>query len=308
MKQEWSNWSGSLRFRPGRIGAPQDEEELADLVRRAAAENRTVRVAGAGHSSSPLVQTEGILVSMKEFKGLESHDSEAREATLRAGITLKEAGKSLLDLGLAMENLGDVDLQSLVGAVGTGTHGTGKRLKILSAHLIGVRMVIGTGDIVEVSYDDDPELIKAARVSLGVLGIFTSLTLRLSPAFKLHRRECCTHIDDCLINLDKLMEENRNFDFYWYPRSDLAKVRIMNPPGEGPEDIPYARCDKERLAGAPMSFRDIASSNLMRWSIPCRLRRDLNASWKCESGLRKSTAKPWPGAFCVEPLRETMLT
>lgn len=246
MEKEFSNWSGSMRFTPGKRAAPKDNNELAELVRRAAEERTTVRPAGAGHSSQPLVATNGIRVSLENFKGLESSDTKAREATVRAGMMLKEAGKALLDADLAMENLGDVDYQALVGAVGTGTHGTGKRLKILSAHLTGVRLVSGTGEILEFSIDEDPEFIRAAKVSLGVLGIFTSMRIRLLPAYRLHRRECCTHIDECMADLDRLMEENRNFDFYWYPRSDLARIRTMNHPGEGPEDIPFARCIKEK--------------------------------------------------------------
>lgn len=246
MGQEFSNWSGSMRFTPGRRAAPKNEEELAALVRRAAEEKTSVRPVGAGHSSQPLVATDGILVSLEHFKGLDSPDTKAREAGIRAGMMLKEAGKTLLDADLAMENLGDVDYQALVGAVGTGTHGTGKRLKILSAHLVGVRLVTGTGEILQLSFDQDPDFIRAAKVSLGVLGIFTSVRLRLLPAYRLHRRECCTHIDDCTANLESLVEENRNFDFYWYPRSDLARIRTMNPPGEGMDDISFARCLREK--------------------------------------------------------------
>ncbi len=246
MEKEFSNWSGSMRFTPGERTAPRDEAELAELVRRAAERKITVRPAGAGHSSQPLVATEGILVSLEHIKGLESPDLEAREATLKAGMMLKETGGALLEHGLAMENLGDVDYQALVGAVGTGTHGTGRHLKILSAHLVEVGLVTGTGEIRRVSIADDQDFIQAAKVSLGVLGIFTSMRLRLLPAYRLHRRECCTHIDDCMANLEQLMEDNRNFDFYWYPRSDLARIRTMNLPGEGMQDIPFARCIREK--------------------------------------------------------------
>lgn len=246
MQQEWTNWSGSLRFTPGSTETPSDEEELAQLVRRAASDGRTVRAAGAGHSSSPLVQTEDILVSMERFKGVEHHDPGAREVTVKSGMMLREANRAFLDLGLALENLGDVDLQSLVGAIGTGTHGTGRRLHILSHHLIGGRLVNGRGEIVEFPMERDSEFVLAARVALGALGIFTALRLRLVPAFRLHRREWCAHIEDCLADLDRLIEENRNFDFYWYPRSDEAKLRTLNFPEEDQKTtIPYARCVKE---------------------------------------------------------------
>jgi len=208
MQSEWSNWSGSLCFTPGRIERPESEEELIALVRQGGSEESTVRVVGSGHSSSPLVETEDILISLEKFQGIESFNTETHEATIQAGMTLHDAGQDLLKVGLALENLSDVDVQTLAGAVGTGIHGSGNLLKNLSSEVIGVRMVTGTGEIVEYSIDEQHELIEAARVSLGVLGIFTILKLRLVPAYQLHRREYCAHIDTCLANLDQLVAEN----------------------------------------------------------------------------------------------------
>lgn len=246
MAETWANWSGSLRFRPRKIETPENEASLADLVRRAADEKRTVRVVGAGHSSSPLVETDDLLVSLKHFQGVVSHNAEACEATIGAGMTVHDAGEALFEIGLATHNTGDVDVQLIAGAIGTGTHGTGKRLGNLSTMLAGVRMVTADGEIVERSIDRDPEFIRAARVALGTLGIYTQLKLRLLPVFQLHRKELCAQIDTCLAHLDELIAENRNFDFYWYPRSDMAKIRTLNPPGEGPGDLPYAECVDEK--------------------------------------------------------------
>ena len=161
-------------------------------------------------------------------------------------MTVHDAGRALRKIGLATHNVGDVDVQTLVGAIGTGTHGTGYQLQNLSTMLIGMRMVNARGEIVEYSFEDDPEFLRAARVSLGTLGIFTAIRLRLLPAFQLRRREWCTHIDETLAHLDELMAENRNFDFYWYPRSDRSKLRTWNPPDERPDQIPYAECIEDQ--------------------------------------------------------------
>jgi FAD/FMN-containing dehydrogenase len=249
---------------------PEDEEALVRLVRRAAAEGRTVRVVGAGHSSSSLVQTDDILVSLEKFTGLVSHDGEACEAVVRPGSTLHDMGQALLDVGLAVHNLGDVDVQRVAGAIATGTHGTGKTLRNLSAMLIGVRLVTGQGEVVACHVEDEPEFIQAARVSLGALGIFTELRLKLLPAYKLHRQEWCTNVEDCLAHLDELVAQNRNFDFYWYPRSDEAKLRILNEPGEGPEDIPYARLVEDKVNWAPDIISKVRTLRFdeMEYSLP----------------------------------------
>lgn len=235
-QEEWVNWSESLRFTPDLIAEPESEDELAELVRRAAGDGRTVRPVGEGHSSTPIMATDETLVSLERITGIVSHDKEAREATMRAGTLLEDLGKQLHEVGLALENYGDVDYQAIAGAVGTGTHGTGKNLGNFPSMITGFRMVTASGDVLEVG-EDDLDVLRAARVSLETLGIFTELTMRMMPAFRLRRREWCVHIDDCLANLDRLIEENRNFDFYWHPRRDEAQLRTLNMPGEEPEGL-----------------------------------------------------------------------
>lgn len=243
--QEWRNWSGSLRFRPQRFEQPESEQALVELVRRAAADGQTVRVVGAGHSSSRLVETEDLLVSLEKLNGLQSHDRDHCVATLGAGTRVEDAGKALHEVGLALHNYGDVATQTLAGVIGTGTHGSGKMLPNLSAALVGVRLVTGRGELQEYTFDREPGFLQAARVSLGALGIFTAVTLKLLPTYRIHRQEWCTHIDKCMDHLDELIELNRGFDFYWYPRRDEAKLRLLNPPGEGPGRLPYAQCVAE---------------------------------------------------------------
>lgn len=244
--KEWNNWSGSLSFSPSEILTPESEEELSALVKKAAEENRKVRVVGAGHSSSPLVSTDDLLISMMHFKGVEAHDTEGQRATVLSGMTVHESGKELARYKLAMHNTGDVDVQTVAGAIGTGTHGTGKSLQNLSSMLAGARIITGTGEIIEVSEDDDPELLRALRVALGTCGIFTKMRLKLVPKFDLHRQEWCVPTNKCLQNLDELINNNRNFDFYWYPRSDLSKIRIMNEVGQQMSRISYGKLEREQ--------------------------------------------------------------
>lgn len=244
--QEWKNWSGSLRFTPGEIYTPESEEEVVALVNKARVEKRKVRVVGAGHSSTPLVKTDDYLLSLKHFKGVENPDSNKNRATVLAGMTVKEAGKELHRYGLAMHNTGDVDVQTVAGAIGTGTHGTGERLQNLSSMLVGVRMVTGKGEIIERGIEEDEDLFHALRVALGTCGIFLKMRLQLQPTYELHRKEWCVPISKCLENLKDLKKNNRNFDFYWYPRSDMAKIRVMNKVGEKMPDIPYGRLELEK--------------------------------------------------------------
>ncbi|MGH2587525.1 MAG: FAD-binding protein [Dehalococcoidia bacterium] len=182
MGEGWSNWSGNVACQPRRIALPAVEEEIRALVGEARAEGLAVRVAGTGHSFTPLVATDGLLVSLDNWRGIESHDAERGRVTVRAGTKLHDLGEELLALGLAMENLGDVDVQSIAGAVSTGTHGTGRTLGSISTQVVGLRLVSADGELIDITDEEDPDLLRAARVSLGVLGVLSAVTLRVCPA------------------------------------------------------------------------------------------------------------------------------
>ncbi len=251
MAEIWSNWSGSLKFTPGELAEPGSEEEAKTIVEKALEEGRKIRVAGAGHSSSPLVVTNSVLLSLGKFKSVENVDRENSTAWIGTGLTVKEGGSKLLEHGLSLHNTGDVDIQCISGAISTGTHGTGVKLKNLSSMLIGCRMICADGQIREFTEEKDgKEFFDALRVSLGSFGIMTKMKLRLQPAFELERREWCTHTDNCLEHLDELISKNRNFDFYWYPRSDLVKLRILNEKGKGMQTLDYADCVEEKSGWA----------------------------------------------------------
>lgn len=242
----WSNWSGSIKFTPGQIYEPSDEDELRKLFTKALENKQKIRAVGAGHSSTPLVVTSGVVFSLKQFKGVEKVDKENKTAWVGTGMTVKEGGTQLLEHDLSLHNTGDVDIQCLSGAISTGTHGTGIKLKNLSSMLVGCRMICADGQIREFTEEKDgKEFFDAIRTSMGTFGIMTKMKIKLLPSYKLLRKEWCTHTDNCLENLDELVRENRNFDFYWYPRSDLVKIRILNEPGNGQQQLDYAQCVEE---------------------------------------------------------------
>ncbi|GIJ36984.1 D-arabinono-1,4-lactone oxidase [Micromonospora andamanensis] len=238
MSGPFVNWSGSLTFTPSGYAEPGDEHEVRELVSRARESGTTLRPVGSGHSSSPLVRTDGTLVSLHRMDGV--IDKAGDRATVRGGSRLKELGEGLYDAGLAMENLGDVDYQSIAGATATGTHGTGLGFGNLSTQVSEVRLVTGTGEVLDVSATSNSDLLPAARLSLGVLGVVTQLTLELEPRYDLRRRAWCAPVEWTLDHLAELQHTNRNMDFYWYPRSDLTQIRTMNRADDAPEPPPGA--------------------------------------------------------------------
>lgn len=227
--KEWTNWSGFLRFTPQTILEPESEDELTEIIKQHYKAGKRIKLAAAGHSSSPLVETPDTLVTLEHFKGLVKINDDGT-AVFRPGTTVNEANDALKREGRTLFNTGDVDVQTLAGAFSTGTHGTGKTLPILSTMLRSVRMIDYSGALRIINDREDSSLMKAVRLSLGALGLFTEIEVRTEPLFKLRRQEICVDINACMEHFDQLANEHRNVDFYWYPRSDETKIRILTAP------------------------------------------------------------------------------
>ncbi len=178
---KWSNWSGRVRCAPERIETPSTLEDLQRVVREGPP---PIRVVGSGHSFSELVATDGTLISLDALQGLADIDRDACEATVYAGTKLWRLNQLLDEHGLAMPNLGDINVQSIAGAVSTGTHGTGTGFGCLSTFIQSATLVVADGSLVECPPESD--LLKAAAVSAGALGVLARIRLKLVPSYRLH--------------------------------------------------------------------------------------------------------------------------
>jgi FAD-linked oxidoreductase len=234
----WQNWSGSVSCSPAAIASPRSVDELVQLVSDCGLAGRRLRVAGSGHSFTPLVASDELLVSLKNLTGLDESVGAARDrAKALAGTRLKELGQALFDHSLAMENLGDIDEQSLSGAISTGTHGTGTKFGSIATQVIALDLVTADGQVVECSEESNRDLFKAAQVSFGALGVIARVTLRVLPSYRLRRESRRALLDDCLANVEKYKRENRNFEFFWFPYSNHCQVKFLNQTTEPPTRI-----------------------------------------------------------------------
>jgi len=225
---QWQNWSGSVRTRLREVARPQSIDELARLIGQWGRDGRQVRVVGSGHSFMPLAQTDDILLSLDGVQGIESIDEAAGTADVLGGTKLKLLGDELLAHGLAQENLGDIDVQSIAGAISTGTHGTGVRFGTLSTQVAGLTLVTASGELVECSPEQNPDLFKAAQVSVGALGVIAKVKLRVVPAQRHRYQVRRERLDDCLANLERYKQENSHFEFFWLPYTKYVQAKFLN--------------------------------------------------------------------------------
>ena len=235
----WRNWSGSVVATPQSLVTPGSEIELQETVRRASARGQRVRVVGGGHSFSNAVETDGVLVSLDRLRGVVRVDAERQIVTLRAGTRLWELPRLLGQHGLALANQGDIDHQSVAGAISTGTHGTGLGFTGLAAMVQSLRLVTATGEVLELSADAQPEAFEFARLSLGAFGVVTEVGLQCVPAFDLVADEQGESLDAAIDGFAERCREVDHTEFFWFPQTDraLVKTNTRLEPGEaGPAD------------------------------------------------------------------------
>jgi L-gulonolactone oxidase len=230
----WVNWGRNQKCAPDQIERPSTDTQVAKLVCLGVAERKKVRAVGAGHSFSPLCATEGIMIDLSNFNSITRVDQELMQVTVGAGIRLFELNKQLELLGLALPNLGDIDCQSLAGAISTGTHGTGLGFHSISEAVVGIKMITGDGGILQCSTSKNQNFLEAARVGLGSLGIMVEVTLQCVPAFNLRAMEQTTHIESVLELFEAAIETEDHTEFFWFPHTEVGTLKINSKTTDSP--------------------------------------------------------------------------
>ena len=224
----WRNWAGTARATPARWCRPRSEAEISAAVKDAAADGLRVRALGSGHSFTAAAATSGVALDLSQWTGITAADTRTGLVTVRSGTTLRSLNAELGGLGLAMANLGDIDAQTLAGALSTGTHGTGARLGGLATQVTSLELVLADGSLATCSASSRPELFAAARIGLGALGVITAVTLRCVPSFTLLADERPVPVEEVLEQFDALAAANDHFEFYWFPYGRKALVKRNN--------------------------------------------------------------------------------
>jgi L-gulono-1,4-lactone dehydrogenase len=241
----WRNWAGDERCAPAAIERPGSMGEIVAALERAADAGERVRVAGAGHSFSDVVCTGGRLLSLERMDRVLDVDPAGGRVRVEGGITLHALSAALAEHGLALENLGDVDAQTLAGAISTATHGTGARLPSLSAQVESIELVLADGRTLTCSAAKDPDAFLAARVGVGSLGVIAAVTLRCVPAFTLRAVDRPAPLEQTLARLEALGEENDHFELFAFPHTRTALTRTNNRVEAAPRPRSRARAYAE---------------------------------------------------------------
>ena len=288
------NFARTVVSHPAAVHSPRSIAELAQSLEQAADQHQPVRTVGAGHSFTPLADTDGILLNLDGFRGIEEVDARTHEVTFRAGTRLWQIPALLRPFNLALENMGDIDKQSVAGAISTGTHGTGLEFSGFSATVTGVQLMLADGTHLRASAQENSELFEASRLGLGVLGVLTHVRLRCVPYYMMRAAESIEpigQIDESFV--DRARQED-HLEFFWFPGTSKAQVKINTRlDGQVPADQPPAAArwlNDELLSNGALQLLSSLSA-----AVP-RTTAKLNEV-ACAALPERSSIAPWNEAF-----------
>ncbi|MGI8882144.1 MAG: D-arabinono-1,4-lactone oxidase [Jatrophihabitans sp.] len=222
---DWTNWAGNQRAAQVHVAAPRSTDELVAAVRAATARGERIKPIGAGHSFTGIGHPEHVQLRLDHYARLVRLDRDTRLVTVQAGMPLHRLNRFLAEAGLSLTNLGDIDRQTIAGAVSTGTHGTGARFGGLATQLRGLEMVLADGTLLSASTEENADVFTAARVGLGALGVLSTVTLQAEPQFAMHAHEGPMPLGAVLADLDELADTTDHFEFYWFPHTERTLVK-----------------------------------------------------------------------------------
>jgi FAD-linked oxidoreductase len=308
----WRNWSGIASSYPAARAAPESEAALAELVRKTPA---PIRPVGAGHSFTALVPTAGTLLSLDALHGVVAHDPATNQATVWAGTRLGDLGPALVAAGQEMLSLPDINKQSLAGAIGTGTHGTGAGYQAIHGGVKAFRLVTARGDILECSAERNPEVFAAARVGVGAFGVITQVTLQNRPLTRVHKHVYVEPLEQVAAEWPMLSKTHDKVEFFAFPFSGLAAV-IATDQTDAPLKPRGPDQDTDLLLGLKRLRDRLGPLPGLRRRIAHALLKDLppaesvDDSWKLLSNERPVRFNEMefhlPRETQMAPLREVM--
>lgn len=255
-----SNWARNQRCVPDAVHQPASTDEVARIVRQAHEAGQRVKVIGAGHSFTATAMTDGVMLRLDNMTQILSVDREAGQVHVQAGATLHDFCRELHNYGLALPNLGDIDVQSIAGAISTATHGTGFGLGNLATNVVAMTLVNGKGEIVELN-EGDPR-ISIAAVGIGALGVVCEVVLQCVPSFRLHAYETIEYLDDLLDDIPSFAASADHAEFFWMPGARRCQVKRNQ---RTTEDI--------QRPGKVAYFRDKYVAENLAFGTVCRVGR-----------------------------------
>lgn len=255
---EWRNWAKIQSARPEYFHVVTHENEIRAVLEFVRQRGESVRVVGCGHSPSDIAVNRQHMLSLEHYNQLLHLDLERKQVTVQSGISITRLNELLDEHGLALPTLGSISDQTLGGTLGTGTHGTGAQVHILSAYVTALTLLDASGTIHSCSSSVNSDIFNAARVNLGCLGVVSTITIQCVDAFDLIEDSVSQKLTTVLGQLDDVVKSADFVRVHWFPYTDQAIVTKMmkQPPA-------YSPAERKRVEAA--AARSISGRVRFHW-------------------------------------------
>ncbi|KAE8156032.1 hypothetical protein BDV40DRAFT_310379 [Aspergillus tamarii] len=232
----WFNWQYEVTCESDAYVAPHNEAAVANFLKEQYPKGSHIKVVGNGHGfgnlstcvDNSLTEKPSYIVSMTNLKGL-NIDKKNMTVTFGAGWDVYDLTEELKANNLSFGNLGVERVQNFVGAASTGTHGSGSVIGNIASQIIGLRVLDAQGNLRVITETNNPEELKAFRISLGALGLITEMTIKVQPTFLLKKTTKVVNATSDYTQMGKELaqlykDHDRNWDLeptyfysYWEP-------------------------------------------------------------------------------------------
>lgn len=220
MKQEkngtWVSWNENLKYNFKEMYHISNEEELQEIV----SSRDKIRFFGSKQSSADIAAGTDVLINMTNYNKIVSYDYNQKTITVQSGLSLKELLEAIESVGWCIPCLPDINTITIGGALATGTHGTSG--KLLCEYMTECRLVLADGSVKTVTKDED--LIDAVRVSLGMLGVMSTVTFQCEPSYTLHIKEGPESDKEWLPKIKSRLKKHDFLRILWLPHTNKGYV------------------------------------------------------------------------------------
>ncbi|CAN6568401.1 unnamed protein product [Malus baccata var. baccata] len=220
----------------GSVTCPFNEEELISIVANATKSKTKMKVATRfSHSIPKLVcpsGEDGLIICTKNLNHVVEIDAEAKTITLESSVTLRQLISEAAKAGLALPYAPYWWGLTIGGILGTGAHGSTLWSKGSSVHDYVVGLTIVSPGGFEYGYvkvrklNDSDQDLNAAKVSLGVLGVISQVTLKLQSMFKQSITYLSKNDSDCGDQVLVFGKQHEFADMIWYPSQHKVVYRM----------------------------------------------------------------------------------
>ena len=212
----WVSWNENLKYSYDTLYTIETEDELKSVV----GEAKKIRFFGSKQSSADIAACSDTLIDITSYNNILNYNEDNLTITVQSGILLKDLIEAVEAKGWCIPCLPDINTITIGGALATGTHGTSG--KLLCEYMVNCRLVLEDGSIKEVNDGDD--LMNALRVSVGTLGVMSTVTFKCEPNYILHIKEGPENDSDWLPTIKSRLKKHDFLRILWLPHTDKGYV------------------------------------------------------------------------------------